>query len=192
MTLSRRGFLVLGGAAAAVTLVGNQQVLAAVTPSDRYDVAVREAQALFDTMSPNRKAIAALRTYDRRSRRGLIEPNQVERASLEAKVKLHDDTDPWYESSDYTAWLKRSDAWLKRTMADFQEPPPDHEIVGDLFDNRLRVDALDTESLREIVPGLAPIALVRQMVCENAAAFHMTRMDQFNVFAERYRAAIMA
>lgn len=100
-------------------------------------------------------------------------------------------TMPDFAKTDtYAEWCERGETLFRNLMRLFPEEA-DRALTQDLFDGKLSISSFDESSLRELVPGVAPIALIREMVQVRRLPFHMHRQPGFLEFAERHRHAVM-
>lgn len=195
MTLSRRDLLVLGSAAASLTLIGNKEVLALIPSADRYHLSISMMQDLVDRYRREAGAPAMRYTMEERPYGDLswdgthyVRKTRVERVlTPEFYAWSHGPARAaWLRSGRLDLWSKQADQVILDLMKLFPENP-DPENMAALFDGKLVVDAFDDASLRTIMPGLVPIALIRGAIQREHLPFHMGKMRSMMAFVERYR-----
>jgi hypothetical protein len=195
--LNRRGLLILGSAAASLTLIGNRQVLALVPETDRYHRAAAGAQHLINTLHPeyyawmeHYRAAPPEEVWDRRETWNL----RALYFQTDEAIRIKD---AFYESmskepgSPYRLWLSQADEHLREMMDNFPEMPS-LEMATQVIDGKVKVDIFSDAELRELVPGIVPLAITRAMVQTYRVPYHMKHMPNFVRIGERYRNFVMA
>jgi hypothetical protein len=191
--LNRRGLLILGSAAASLTLIGNREVMALVPETDRFHRAAAEAQHLIDSLPAEYHAYMALHAAAPPRHADDMDSWNAHTMYFQTSegMRVRQEWKAWHNTPDHIGWMKKTDDHFGDLLRSFPEEPT-FDLVQKLFNNEISVDIFSDADLRNIVPGLVPMAVIRAMAQRYNAPLHMAEMPNFISYAERYRHLVMA
>jgi hypothetical protein len=192
--LNRRGLLILGSAAASLTLIGNREVMALVPETDRFHRAAAGAQQVIVSLPVEYHVYRVVSTTADRG--GTAPYPYDERRPYFRTPEFLAIRQAWWDRirdrESLRGWMGQTDAFLGRLLEDFRDAGhPDPRVARDLFDGKLRIEVLSDADLRQQVPAIVPVAVLRSLVADRKAPFHMKEMPNYLEVAQHYRDAIM-